>query len=108
MPDQVDQFLDWLRVQRNRPATTVRAYRQDLAKFVAFLRTRPLTGDLLSGVEPRHACAAIRSSSPTCCPTTLARPGARRVAAFPRVFIRRGLDRRGAEPPGHRAPLRGG
>src|SRR6202140_696023 len=51
MPDQVEQFLDWLRVQRNRPATTVRAYRQDLAKFVAFLRTRPLSDDLLSGVD---------------------------------------------------------
>ena len=36
----VEQFLDWLRVQRNRPATTARAYRQDLAKFVAFLGTR--------------------------------------------------------------------
>src|SRR5450755_1686175 len=51
LPDQVEQFLDWLRVQRNRPATTVRAYRQDLAKFVAFLRTRPLRDDLLAGVD---------------------------------------------------------
>ncbi len=51
MPDQVVQFLDFLRVQRNRPATTVRAYRQDLAKFVAFLRTRPLSDDLLAGVD---------------------------------------------------------
>ncbi len=42
MPDQVEQYLDYLRVQRNRPATTVRAYRQDLAKFVAYLRTHPL------------------------------------------------------------------
>ena len=25
MPDQVEQFLNWLRVQRNRPDTTVRA-----------------------------------------------------------------------------------
>ena len=51
LPDQVEQFLDWLRVQRNRPGTTVRAYRQDLAKFVAFLRTRPLASDLLAGVD---------------------------------------------------------
>jgi site-specific recombinase XerD len=34
----VQQFLDYLRVQRNRPATTVRGYRQELAKFVAFRR----------------------------------------------------------------------
>jgi integrase/recombinase XerD len=51
LPDQIEQFLDWLRVQRNRPGTTVRAYRQDLAKFVAFLRTRPLAADLLAGVD---------------------------------------------------------
>ena len=38
LPDQVQQFLDMLGVQRNRPGTTVRAYRQDLAKFVAFWR----------------------------------------------------------------------
>jgi integrase/recombinase XerD len=37
LPDQVQQYLDWLRIQKNRPATTVRAYRQDLAKFVAFI-----------------------------------------------------------------------
>lgn len=40
LPGRVEEYLDWLRVQRNRPATTVRAYRQDLAKFVAFMRTR--------------------------------------------------------------------
>ena len=51
LPDQIEQFLDWLRVQRNRPTTTVRAYRQDLAKFVAFLRSRPLGDDLLAGVD---------------------------------------------------------
>lgn len=44
LPDQVQQYLDWLRIQRNRPATTVRAYRQDLAKFVAFQRQRPGAG----------------------------------------------------------------
>ena len=38
--DEIEQFVDWLRVQRNRPATTVRAYRQDLAKFDAFMRHR--------------------------------------------------------------------
>ncbi len=51
LPDQVEQFLDWLRVQRNRPATTARAYRQDLAKFVAFMRTRPLAEDFGAGVD---------------------------------------------------------
>jgi site-specific recombinase XerD len=51
LPDQVQQFLDSLRVQRNRPLTTVRAYRQDLAKFVAFSRTRELAGDVCSAIE---------------------------------------------------------
>jgi len=51
LPDEVEQYLDWLRVQRNRPATTVRAYRQDLAKFVAFVRTRPLGKRLCDGVD---------------------------------------------------------
>jgi hypothetical protein len=31
------EFLEWAAIGRNRPATTVRAYRQDLAKFAAFL-----------------------------------------------------------------------
>jgi integrase/recombinase XerD len=38
LPEQLQQYLDMLRVQRNRPLTTVRAYRQDLAKFWAFAR----------------------------------------------------------------------
>ena len=40
LPPEVERYLEWLRIQRNRPATTVRAYRQDLAKFTAFLRSR--------------------------------------------------------------------
>ena len=51
LPDQVEQFLDNLRVQRNRPITTVRAYRQDLAKFVAYMRTQPLGDDLCAAVD---------------------------------------------------------
>jgi integrase/recombinase XerD len=54
LPDQVQQFLDWLRIQRNRPATTVRAYRQDLAKFVAFMRRRPLADGFTAAVD--RAC----------------------------------------------------
>jgi integrase/recombinase XerD len=37
-----------LRIQRNRPLTTVRAYRQDLAKFVAFARHTGLPADHLA------------------------------------------------------------
>src|SRR6202790_5765897 len=51
LPDQIEQFLDWLRVQRNRPATTARAYRQDLAKFVAYMRTRPIADDLCTAID---------------------------------------------------------
>jgi len=54
LPDQVEQFLSFLRIQRNRPLTTVRAYRQDLAKFVAFSRSRDGTGDagdVLAGTD---------------------------------------------------------
>jgi site-specific recombinase XerD len=51
LPDQVQQFLDWLRIQRNRPLTTVRAYRQDLAKFVAFRPRRPLAAEFTAAVD---------------------------------------------------------
>ncbi|MBV9099940.1 MAG: tyrosine-type recombinase/integrase [Candidatus Dormibacteraeota bacterium] len=51
LPDEIEQYLDWLRVQRNRPATTARAYRQDLAKFVAYMRTRPLGDSFCAGVD---------------------------------------------------------
>jgi hypothetical protein len=39
LPRQVEGYLEWLAVVRNRPATNVRACRQDLATFVAFLST---------------------------------------------------------------------
>ncbi len=48
LPDQLQQYLDMLRVQRNRPPTTVRAYRQDLAKFWAFCRQAGLPRDQLA------------------------------------------------------------
>lgn len=51
LPDQVQQFLDWIRIQRNRPLTTVRAYRQDLAKFVAFMHRRPLAAEFTAAVD---------------------------------------------------------
>jgi site-specific recombinase XerD len=49
LPAQVEEWLEWLSVQRNRPLTTVRAYRQDIAKFVAFLDVRG--PDILEGVD---------------------------------------------------------
>lgn len=51
LPDAVEQFLDWMRIQRNRPPTTVRAYRQDLAKFVAFRRHSQPAKGLLEGLD---------------------------------------------------------
>lgn len=51
LPQRIDDYLDWLRVQRNRPATTVRAYRQDLAKFVAFIRTRASDEDFCEHLD---------------------------------------------------------
>ena len=51
LPERVEQYLDWLHVQRNRPATTVRAYRQDLAKFVAFMRSRSRDDDLCAHLD---------------------------------------------------------
>ncbi|HXZ98938.1 MAG TPA: tyrosine-type recombinase/integrase [Candidatus Binatia bacterium] len=51
LPDQVQQFLDHLRIQRNRPATTVRSYRSDLAKFVAFWQSRWAEQDLCGGLD---------------------------------------------------------
>src|SRR5205807_10541124 len=55
LPDEVEQFLDWLRVQRNRPATTVRAYRQDLAKFAAFMTGRRRQPSLFGAGVDRSA-----------------------------------------------------
>jgi site-specific recombinase XerD len=55
LPAPIEDFLVWLRVQRNRPPTTVRAYRQDLAKFAAFRRVdgaAPVDGPAwLEGVD---------------------------------------------------------
>ena len=51
IPDQVQQFLDHLRVQRNRPPTTVRSYRSDLAKFVAFAQGRGAGEDICAGLD---------------------------------------------------------
>jgi site-specific recombinase XerD len=53
LPRQVEEYLEWLAVQRNRPPTTVRAYRQDIAKFVAFLSTAVDTGspDILEALD---------------------------------------------------------
>jgi integrase/recombinase XerD len=51
LPERVQQFLDHLRVQRNRPPTTVRAYRYDLAKFVAFMRGRGGGDDPFAGLD---------------------------------------------------------
>ena len=51
LPDQVQQYLDWLHIQKNRPLTTVRAYRQDIAKFVAFMRTRPLEQSFCAAID---------------------------------------------------------
>jgi integrase/recombinase XerD len=53
LPAQVTEYLEWLTVVRNRPQTTVRTYRQDLAKFVAFLSTQVdmRSPDILEGLE---------------------------------------------------------
>jgi len=55
LPEQIEQFLDQLRIQRNRPLTTVRAYRQDLAKFWAFCRQAGLPREQFAqGLERAH------------------------------------------------------
>jgi integrase/recombinase XerD len=55
LPEQLEQFLDMLRVQRNRPLTTVRAYRQDLAKFWAYARHAGLpAADPAGGLDRAH------------------------------------------------------
>jgi integrase/recombinase XerD len=46
LPSHVEQFLDYLRVQRNRPETTVRTYRAALAKFAAYCRARGAGEDI--------------------------------------------------------------
>jgi integrase/recombinase XerD len=49
LPQQMQQYLEYLSVQHNRPATTVKAYRQDLAKFAAFMR-KPRNGSLCKAI----------------------------------------------------------
>jgi integrase/recombinase XerD len=51
LPRQIMEYLEWLVVVRNKPQTTVRAYRQDLAKFVAFLGVDPRSPDPLEAVD---------------------------------------------------------
>jgi integrase/recombinase XerD len=51
IPAQVQQFLDHLRIQRNRPATTIRSYRTDLAKFVAFRGERSGDDEVCAGLD---------------------------------------------------------
>jgi integrase/recombinase XerD len=54
VPAQVQQFLDHLRIQRNRPATTVRSYRTDLAKFIAFRRGHGGGEEICAGLGRAH------------------------------------------------------
>ena len=64
LPSEVVLFLDMLAILRNRPPTTVRAYRSDLAKFVIFVeRVGPwditrVDRDLLLGYQA-HLARAI-------------------------------------------------
>lgn len=51
LPPRVQEYLDWLHIQRNRPPTTVRAYRHDLAKFVAFMLSRAADDDICARVD---------------------------------------------------------
>ncbi|MGC8460823.1 MAG: tyrosine-type recombinase/integrase [Candidatus Dormibacteria bacterium] len=37
LPPDIEQFLAWLAIEKNRPSTTVRSYRTELAKFVGFV-----------------------------------------------------------------------
>lgn len=38
LPPDIEQYLSWLAIEKNRPATTVRSYRSQLAKFAVFAR----------------------------------------------------------------------
>jgi hypothetical protein len=60
LPAQFTEWLEWLAVIRNRPATTIRSYLQALAKFVAFLGTQV---DLRRTVELlAPLCGGVRRS----------------------------------------------
>jgi integrase/recombinase XerD len=51
LPSEIQQFLDYLRVQRNRPATTVAAYRGDLAKFVGWMVSQGTASRFLEDLD---------------------------------------------------------
>ena len=50
LPEEVEEFLLWLRVERGRSPATVSAYRRDLATFVEWLADER-SGDVLSCTE---------------------------------------------------------
>lgn len=50
LPAEVEEFLTGLRL-KGRPATTVRGYRQDLRKFVAFIAARPGPAPFLARLD---------------------------------------------------------
>ena len=51
LPSEIQEFLDWLRIVRNRSPNTVRGYRNDLAKFAAFAGHRSRVDGVCAGVD---------------------------------------------------------
>ncbi len=110
MPAQFGTYLEWLSVERNRPRTTVRTYRQDLAKFVAFLSTTVdlRSPDVLEGVD-RAVLRRYQIELADVLPNPRTR---NRSLVVLRNFLRFAYDEgwtdEGVEPAGHPATLRDG
>lgn len=51
LPAEVEEYLDWLRVQRNRSPATVRVYQESLRKFVGFMRSRGASNDICVALD---------------------------------------------------------
>ncbi len=52
LPPDIEQFLAWLAIEKNRPSTTVRSYRSELAKFVGFVsQYRDITAPIAPTID---------------------------------------------------------
>lgn len=100
LPEEVEEFLHWLTVERGRSRATLAAYRSDLGQYVAFLRRRGRTPTSATEADVVGFLGALRDADRA--PATVARATAsvrglhrflladERVGQDPARFVRAG------------------
>lgn len=71
LPEEVEEFLHWLTVERGRSRATLAAYRSDLGQYVAFLRRRGRTPAGATEADVVGFLGALRDADRA--PTSVAR-----------------------------------